>query len=457
MDDGDADACDGADVEIRIKLPTGMVMHTYISPKDTLLDARQILSECIESCYITCYELIRANGTAMSNFDVFGDVAKGELFTVRFRKYDEKDMRFHVAHLQELLMARLDDVMVSVYPTFPYDDPDGQTQKAYPSISRILGPNLKAIADTDSDSSFQAAVHTVDYALDPTCEHATGFTFSKEKKIAEQIYMKRTQHQELPPLGNFACAEDFDKEVTLDGVYDMLDQVPPVKHAVVPQISLQWNGFNPPPRHRKLQGDLGYVDVQFVGGHTSQVTCTPSGFYVNQSKSKADFSPGPAAKPHHSETLLGLLFTLNPKFREKACDLIRTRASIHPFETGPLAMPSLSNWMEHPESRVLPTGLISARCGEGSPAVLDHHTPVRSWNDEFQKAHDMPVDTYARRLEREKALARLHTEFLDFSMRAGVTAADGQMAPINPQEHPSSWVYLINNIFISQALDTRKV
>ena len=233
-------------------------------------------------------------------------------------------------------------------------------------------------------------------------------------------------------------------------------QVPNVKHAVVPQVSIQWGGFNPPPRARRLQGDLGYLDVQFVGSGAHQVTCTPTGFFVNLSKSKSELNPSAASKPCHSETLMGLLIQLNPKFKDKAWDLLRARASLHPFETGPLVVPNFPDWMETQESRVLPNGLSVVRSGEGSPAVTDYHTPMRTWNEEIQLALELPRGTYDQRLHREKTLSRLHSEFIDFATRAAMTAADGHMVPVNPHDTPEAWVYSVNNLFISQAADSRQ-
>eukprot|EP01063_Lacrimia_lanifica_P008788 TRINITY_DN15831_c0_g1_i2.p1 TRINITY_DN15831_c0_g1~~TRINITY_DN15831_c0_g1_i2.p1 ORF type:complete len:1063 (+),score=338.88 TRINITY_DN15831_c0_g1_i2:624-3812(+) len=319
----------------------------------------------------------------------------------------------------------------------------------------LLTTQLNGIVENDPNVGFQAALQSVEYSLDPECKHAVGFTFTQEKKIIDQLLNKKPGPQELPDAGSFACAEDFDKPVTLDAFNDMMMQVPAVRHAVVPQITIQWSGFNPPPRHRRLQGDLGYVDIRFVGNASYQVTCTPQGFYVNASKGKGDFNPVPAAKPCYSETLMGLIFQLNPRYKDKACELLKQRASLHPFETGPMVLPSLPAWMEPPEARYLPNGLTALRCGEGSPAVLDHHTPVRSWNDEIQRALELPYATIEERLLREKTLSRVHTEFIDFATRAAVTAADGQMAPLNPQDPPDAWIYLVNNVFISLSVDSR--
>ena len=209
-------------------------------------------------------------------------------------------------------------------------------------------------------------------------------------------------------------------------------KVPALKYSIVPQISLQWSGYNPPPRSRRLQGDLGYLDVQFIGSAMHFVTCTPNGFYVNASKNKSEFNPAPGSKPCHSETLMGLLFQLNPRFKEKACELLRIRASLHPFETGALLIPNFPNWMEAPEQRLLPNGLSVLRSGESSPAVSDYHSPIRTWNDDIQQALEMPNDTYDNKLLREKRLARLHTEFIEFAMRVAMTVVDGQGRPHQP-------------------------
>eukprot|EP01064_Diplonema_japonicum_P031599 TRINITY_DN570_c0_g1_i2.p1 TRINITY_DN570_c0_g1~~TRINITY_DN570_c0_g1_i2.p1 ORF type:complete len:1111 (+),score=282.63 TRINITY_DN570_c0_g1_i2:55-3333(+) len=408
------------DVEIKVVILTGFVITLDVNPRDTVLDLRQILGEAMESCYVTSYHVYDKNDEMLEDYDTLGDIAKGDEYTLKFKNYNDKEMRLHVNHLQGLLAARLDEVMVSPMPTTQHSKAlEPQKTKSYPSFAKLIGNDVQKIA-SDLDDTYPEP--------------------------------KSSSHPELPDAGPFACAEDFTKPVTLDGFYEMMQQIPSVKHAISQSLSITWSGFNPPQRHRRLQGDLGYIDLQFQGGALYQVTCTPHGFFVNQTKTRSELNPAPAAKPHHSETLLGLIFQLNPKYKEKTCELFRVRASLHPFETGPIAVPMhRSEWIEPQDIQKLgdiPSG--------GRPIVQDYHVPVRTWNDEVQRGLELPNGTFEERFVKDKTLSRLHAEFVDFAAQAAVSAVDGHVTPLNPQEPPEQWVYLINNTFISQAVDTRQ-
>eukprot|EP01059_Diplonema_ambulator_P035112 TRINITY_DN8165_c0_g1_i2.p1 TRINITY_DN8165_c0_g1~~TRINITY_DN8165_c0_g1_i2.p1 ORF type:complete len:1119 (+),score=317.47 TRINITY_DN8165_c0_g1_i2:43-3399(+) len=423
------------DIEVRVKVLTGQELLLEVNPDDTVLDLRQMLGEAVETCYITSYDIIDKNGEVLQDYDTLGDVQKGDVYKMRFKKYRDKDFRYHVSHVQELLMVKLDEVMISMLPVVQGEEQvDQQTARSYPSLTKMLSGDGKSSGNRDHTAAL-SDFNMADQKPDPT-------TVGDPKKI------------ELPDPGPYACAEDFTTDVTLDGFFDLMKQIPAVKYATATGITITWSGFNPPQRHRKLQGDLGYVDIQFTGGTLYQVTCTPNGFYVNQSKAKSELNPSPAAKPCNSETLLGLIFQLSPKHKEKACELLKVRASLHPFETGPMVLPQRTEWVDVGEGKMQSAAGI--RYGEGCPAVLDHHIPVRTWNDEVQRALELPSGTFAERFFRDKALSRLHTEFIDFASQAVVTAVDGRVTPLNPQEPQEAWVYLINNTFISQAADTRK-
>ena len=52
---------------------------------------------------------------------------------------------------------------------------------------------------------------------------------------------------------------------------------------------IQVSSFNPVPADRRLKGDLLYLNVKLAGGHEIGITCTPGGFYRNDSTERSSF------------------------------------------------------------------------------------------------------------------------------------------------------------------------
>ena len=71
---------------------------------------------------------------------------------------------------------------------------------------------------------------------------------------------------------------------------------------------LTMSGWNPPPPHRKLTGDLLYLIVQTLEGKYFHVTGATWGFYVNLSNEE-EFNPRPASPSLLSHSLIEHMFT----------------------------------------------------------------------------------------------------------------------------------------------------
>lgn len=87
--------------------------------------------------------------------------------------------------------------------------------------------------------------------------------------------------------------------------------------------SLTFSGWNPPPAHRVLQGDIAYLRLETVEKQVFHITCSPQGFYVNQTTENADRSPGVFnPKPHVNaaykavhHSLVQLVAAVSPSFK----------------------------------------------------------------------------------------------------------------------------------------------
>lgn len=81
------------------------------------------------------------------------------------------------------------------------------------------------------------------------------------------------------------------------------------------ECKISFGGFNPPPPHRRLLGDLVYLEVQLPGNEEMvHITAIPTGFYVNRSKG-GKFDPSPSAEPCFSHELLDCLLQKSDSLR----------------------------------------------------------------------------------------------------------------------------------------------
>ena len=81
------------------------------------------------------------------------------------------------------------------------------------------------------------------------------------------------------------------------------------------RCTISFGGFNPPPTHRRLVGDLAYLEVELPGNEGKiNITAIPTGFYVNRSSGKK-FDPSPAVESCFSHELLDCLLQKSNSLR----------------------------------------------------------------------------------------------------------------------------------------------
>jgi protein TIF31 len=94
--------------------------------------------------------------------------------------------------------------------------------------------------------------------------------------------------------------------------------------------TVRLSGFHPPPSHRRILGDLAYIECILPSGGGSNgsnsnnqshihITATPLGFYVNKSTTSNNnytFDPTPAKESCYSHTLLDCLLQKSSTLRD---------------------------------------------------------------------------------------------------------------------------------------------
>ena len=128
-------------------------------------------------------------------------------------------------------------------------------------------------------------------------------TKSKKKKKRRQQQRKQTQSK--------INKEEDDKKNELNFNFntecEIKDFFPPTETHILECVQyICYSGWNPPPKHRAIQGDLFYLVLKTLEGRVVHITAHSGGFYINGT-TDSSFSPSPIDNAHHSHSLIGLL------------------------------------------------------------------------------------------------------------------------------------------------------
>nr|CAD7452993.1 unnamed protein product [Timema tahoe] len=285
---------------------------------------------------------------------------------------------------------------------------------------------------------------------------------------------------------------------------------PQIKEHKGPQCIkvLTTSGWNPPPGHRKMHGDLMYLYVVTLEEKHYHITACSRGFYLNQS-SEEDFNPKPGTPSHLCHALIDLLNQISPLFKRNFTVLQKKRTQRHPFER--VATPyQVYTWcapmLDHTVDAIRAEDTFSSKLG------YEEHIPgqTRDWNEELQTTRELPRKNLPERLLRERAIfkrsipsARLlllvplkpmrcattlavddvacsilplcrppanlfqetrpagssarivHSDFVAAATRGAMAVIDGNVMAINPGEEAKMQMFIWNNIFFSLGFDVR--
>ena len=251
----------------------------------------------------------------------------------------------------------------------------------------------------------------------------------------------------------------------------------------IPNATVRFSGYHPPPPHRRALGDLAYIEATLPDGVDGSpavvhLTAFPLGFYVNRSTA-VKFDPTPAINvgkkddaphPHcYSHSLLDTLLQKSKSLRyawedalmasKQRSDLLTKlsneentltgmlRSVVSPYPNNvsgvgnammmsTITAISPTTFVPRIDSTVLcrPSWLVplpSLKLGDttGSKVMTSHHNEMhswsdcraeeeltsmyggievscggglRDWNEELQKAREMPVEAFGERIERAR-------------------------------------------------------
>lgn len=387
---------DDINFNINILLPgVSTPVEISINAVEMVQDIHQLLMDRENSCHRTCFSL-QLDGVALDNFAELKSVEglkDGSVLKVVEEPYTVREARIHLRHVRDLLK--------SLDPTDAYNGVENASLSFLNSITR----------DELNDS----------------------------KKLREK----------------FDCTPP---DYILPGAKErnLIPLLPGVRNVKGPQALkvLTTSSWNPPPGPRKLHGDLIYLYIVTMEDKRFHITACPSGFYINQSTEDV-FNPKPDVPNQLCHSLIDLLSYISPTFKRNFGVTLKRRSLRHPFERLATSY-QVYSWcapiLEHTIDVIRAEETFSARPGYEEHIIGQ----TRDWNEELQTTRELPRKTLQERLLRERAIFKVHSDFVGAATRGAMAVIDGNVMAINPGEEAKMQMFIWNNIFFSLGFDVRE-
>ncbi|KDO83481.1 hypothetical protein CISIN_1g000589mg [Citrus sinensis] len=360
---------------VTVKTQSNEKLELQLNPGDSVMDIRQFLLDAPETCFFTCYDLV--------------------LHT--------KDGSTH--HLED-----------------------------YNEISEVAdittgGCTLEMVAALYDDRSIRAHVHRTRDLLSLSTLHAslsTSLALQYEMAQSKVSSSGDAAKTEVPELDGLGFMEDVSG--SLGKLLSSSTQEIKCVESIV------FSSFNPSPSHRRLVGDLIYLDVVTLEGHKYCITGTTKMFYVNSSTGNV-LDPRPSKANSEATTLIGLLQKISSKFKKAFREILDRKASAHPFENVQSLLPP-NSWLglypvpDHKRDAARAEDALTLSYGSELIGMQ------RDWNEELQSCREFPQELLRR------------------AINGAIGVISRCIPPINPTDPECFHMYVHNNIFFSFAVDS---
>ncbi|XP_061906811.1 clustered mitochondria protein homolog [Entelurus aequoreus] len=251
--------------------------------------------------------------------------------------------------------------------------------------------------------------------------------------------LKRSASNPKPEAANHDAAPP---ENLLPGSSDrpLMALLPHSSQPEVPSYlkDLSLSCWDPPPGHRKLQGDFLYITVVTLEGQRRDITSSPKGFFVNRSTQEA-FDPRPAQSSPVCHCFADLLSHISPAFQ---LAFSKNRHQTPQVEMMPTPYQTLC-WLGPPCATRTHRKTFSRLGVDEQPA-----SQAPDWNEELQAAKDLPQTNQEERLHREKALLQVNSAFVRTVTQGAESVVEGFAEPVNG--NPADPAFLFGGLFMSQ-------
>lgn len=389
-----------------------------------------------DTCHRTCFSL-QLNGVTLDNFTELKNIEglkEGSVIKVVEEPYTVREARIHVRHVRDLLKS------------LDLSDAYNGVECSSLSFMNIIAQN--DLFDTKSKSSKSSSALRSDLfdCLPPDFVLPSDATSSSSGASNNNNNNANNNSVTSSSQTNGSNI----REVQLTPLEPQTKDQPKIPSALK---VLTASGWNPPPGARKLRGDLMYLYVVTFEEKRIHVTSSTRGFYVNLSSDEV-FNPKPANPKLIFHSLVDLLAHLSPAFKRNYSLIQKRRHQRHPFER--LLTPyQVYAWtapqLEHTVDSIRAEDAFSSKLG------YEEHMPgqTRDWNEELQTTRELPRKTLSERVIRERAIFKVHSDFVAAATRGAMAVVDGNVMALNPNEDTKMQMFIWNNIFFSLGFDVR--
>ncbi|KAG6443796.1 hypothetical protein O3G_MSEX003024 [Manduca sexta] len=381
---------------VKIVSPGAEPLDIQVSSMELVQEIHQVLMDREDTCHRTCFSL-QLDGVTLDNFAELKNIEglkEGSIIKVVEEPYTMREARIHVRHVRDLLKS------------IDYTD-------AYAGQECSSLAFLNIITQGDILEKKKSRPESVD------CTPPDHIMPGSTERPLLPLHPGLTKENKAPQ-----CLK-----------------------------VLTTSGWNPPPGPRKMCGDLLYLHVVTLEDRHFHITACPRGFYLNQSNEEL-FNPRPANPPLLCHSLIELLSIVSPAFKRNFALVQKRRMQKHPFER--VATPyQVYQWaspmLDHTIDAIRAEDTFSSKLG------YEEHIPgqTRDWNEELQTTRELPRSTLPERLLRERAIFKVHSDFVAAATRGAMAVVDGNVMAINPGEEPKMQMFIWNNIFFSLGFDVR--
>ncbi|QLG74476.1 hypothetical protein HG535_0G03590 [Zygotorulaspora mrakii] len=417
-------------LEVCIKLPAGLIsagaskkkkqqplteVQFQFSREAKVQDILDVLAVTYATRYLTNIDL-KFGKRILKDFQILGDIIGNELFLnlqIVLKPYCTRDVLKHVLTLRE-------------YLGFSPETIDGLSEFAASTSSKFqqLGlSDIKRNLEQDEDES-------------------------EDSKLSEKHVLKVSDSEK----------SDFERTVKeiLSGInHSSVTEVnAPESNIITPCLrSLSLSAYNPVPPSYKSEGHLLYLQAGTLEGENFHITASTSGFFINKSTSTS-FDPVPKEFANEGKVSSQAKHTLFDLLALRSKKLI---SHVNDFEKkvrdlNPIAYIKPVNTFLHKPWMVSTSTVHSGDYLRMQLDSLSFETE-RNFNDEFQAVKDLPADTLQARMDSEKLLAKIISEFTVVATKGAMSIFYGDFVAMNPDATKNEQIFLKDNIFYSFVSD----
>lgn len=388
-----------------IQCPNLEPFDIQVCPTELVQEIHHLLMDREDTCHRTCFSL-QLDGVTLDNFTELKNIEglkESSIIKVVEEPYTVREARIHLRHVRDLIKS------------LDYND-------AYNGLDCNSLSFLYSITNGDCMTDRQ-------HHANKNNKHSSPFVDC----TPPSFILPGAKERLLKPLHPL-----------------QIDEQNKVPSALKVLTASCWN---PPPGYRKLHGDLIYIHVVTNEDRRLNITGSTRGFFLNQS-SEEEFNPLPASPKVIYHSLTELLNAQSQSFKRNFAQIQRKRHQKHPFER--VATPyQVTTWcapnLDHTIDSIRAEETFSSKLGyeENIPGQ------TRDWNEELQTTRELPRKSLPERLLRERAIFKVHSDFVAAATRGAMAVVDGNVMAINPGEETKMQMFIWNSIFFSLGFDVR--